>query len=113
MPSVGGHGTIDPSTTLSVASATGPGLTVDLKAVYSNPVMQVATNGAVASGVVALEGSLDGETWYTVGTSGALTTADVVVTPASGVTTPARYLRGNITTIVVGGTITCKVGAGA
>lgn len=105
----GGHGTVEASISHNLATAVAPGLTVDLGVVFSQPVAQVATNGAVATGVIVLEGSLDGITWYTIATSAALTTADVVLTA----TIPARYLRTNITTLVTGGTVTSKVGAGA
>lgn len=105
----GAHGTVDASISHNLATAVAPGLTVDLGVVFTHPVAQIATNGAVASGVIVLEGSLDGQTWYVIATSAALTAADVVLTAVI----PARYLRTNITTIITGGTVTSKVGAGA
>lgn len=109
----GGHGTVEASISHNAATAVAPGLTVDMGVVFSQPVAQIATNGAVAGGVIVLEGSLDGQTWYVIATSAALNTSDIVLTAPTGEVIPARYLRTNITTIVTGGTVTSKVGAGA
>lgn len=106
-------GTRSATTSHVNATAVAAGNTIDLDQVYSNPICVVATNGAVAGGVVAFEGSLDGITWYTIATSGALTTADIALTAAAGVVIPARYVRSNITTLVTGGTVTTSMGAGA
>lgn len=109
----GGHGTVDCSISQNNVSAISTGLAVDFGVVFSYPLAQVETIGATTGGVILLEGSLDGRTWYQIGTSTITTGDDIVIVSASGFVVPARYVRTRITTAIVGGTVTTKVGAGA
>lgn len=109
----GGHGTVDGSISQNNVSAVSTGLAVDFGVVFSHPIAQVETIGATSGGVILLEGSLDGRTWYQVGTSTITVADDIAIGAASGFVVPARYARTRITTAIVGGTITSKIGAGA
>ena len=86
-----------PVTLLSAVTATGASQAVQADA--GQPAfLQVS---GITSATVALQGSLDGTTYATIGTA---LTADGIVTIANA----PKYLRANCTTYV-SGTITAKV----
>jgi hypothetical protein len=86
-----------PVTVLSAVGATGASTAVQADA--GQPAfLQVS---GITSATVALQGSLDGTNWSTIGTA---LTADGLVTVANA----PKYLRANCT-VYVTGTITAKI----
>jgi hypothetical protein len=86
-----------PITLLSAVVATGASKAVQIDA-GTPAFLQVS---GITSATVALQGSLDGTNWATIGTA---LTADGIVTVANA----PKYLRANCT-VYVTGTITAKV----
>jgi len=86
-----------PTTLLSAVTATGASKAVQCDA-GAPAFLQV--NG-ITSATVVLQGSLDGSSWSTLGSS---LTADGLITVANA----PKYLRANCT-VYVSGTITAKV----
>ena len=87
----------NPITLLSAVGATGASTAVQADA--GQPAfLQVS---GITSATVALQGSLDGTNWSTIGTA---LTADGLVTVANA----PKYLRANCT-VYVTGTITAKI----
>jgi hypothetical protein len=86
-----------PITLLSAVVATGASKAVQIDAGIP-AFLQVS---GITSATVALQGSLDGTNWATIGTA---LTADGIVTVANA----PKYLRANCT-VYVTGTITAKV----
>ena len=86
-----------PVTLLSAVTATGASQAVQADA--GQPAfLQVS---GITSATVALQGSLDGTNWSTIGTA---LTADGMITVANA----PKYLRANCT-VYVSGTITAKI----
>lgn len=107
----GGHGTVEASISLNnVAPGTPTGSVVDLGVVFTQPVCQVVGGAGISAGVVTLEGSLDGTSFYPVGVTPSLAAPGVFVATGQ---VPSRYLRARVSTATVGGNVTAKVGAGA
>jgi hypothetical protein len=99
---------------LTAVSATGPGTALDGGITRTNPVMAVTTSAGVSAGVVQLQGSFDGTTWFNMPATSAITTNVASITTVTAVAWGvARFLRANITTIITGGTITALVAWGA
>lgn len=98
-----------PTVSLSAVSAVGAGSVLDGLAVRSAAVMSTTTSSGVSAGDVQLQGSLDGVSWFNLGsavsTTAASTTTQTVVSSAY-----ARYFRAAITTAISGGTVTVSVG---
>jgi hypothetical protein len=69
-----------------------------------------ATSAGVAAGGVQLQGSLDGVSWFNIGAALPCAAASSVFQQSTGVT-PARYIRGNVSTLVTGGTVTITIGS--
>lgn len=68
------------------------------------------TSAGVSAGGVQLQGSLDGVNWYPLGA--ALPTAAASTVFQQAVTAiPSRFIRANISTLVVGGTVDVWVGS--
>lgn len=68
------------------------------------------TSAGVTAGGVQLQGSMDGVNWYPLGA--ALPCAAASTTffqAATGI--PARFVRGNISTLVAGGTVDVWIGS--
>jgi len=86
-----------PITLLSAVVATGASKAVQVDA-GTPAFLQVS---GITSATVALQGSLDGTNWSTIGTA---LTADGIVTVANA----PKYLRANCT-VYVTGTITAKI----
>lgn len=86
-----------PTTLLSAVTATGASKAVQCDA-GSPAFLQV--NG-ITSATVALQGSIDGTNWSTIGTA---LTADGLITVANA----PKYLRANCT-VYVSGTVTAKI----
>jgi hypothetical protein len=86
-----------PVTLLSAVVATGASKAVQIDAGVP-AFLQVS---GITSATVALQGSLDGTNWSTIGTA---LTADGIVTVANA----PKYLRANCT-VYVTGTITAKI----
>lgn len=86
-----------PTTLLSAVTATGASKAVQCDA-GAPAFLQV--NG-ITSATVALQGSIDGTNWSTIGTA---LTADGLITVANA----PKYLRANCT-VYVSGTVTAKI----
>jgi hypothetical protein len=71
-------------------------------------IVAVASAG-VSAGAVQLQGSMDGVSWFNIGA--ALASAAPGVFQQSTGAVPSRYVRGNVSTAVVGGTIDVWVGS--
>lgn len=94
LPVASGSG---PTASLSAATATGPGATVDLGVVRSVHTMQTVVTGAPSGVTVNLEGSLTGGAWVTLASSTS-TTGDVQTASGKAV----RYVRANLATLTGG-----------
>jgi hypothetical protein len=98
-----------PAVSLTAQSSVQNGTVLDGLCVRANAVISITTSAGVTGGVVALQGSLDGVNFYTLGspttTSTASTTTAVLVQNAY-----ARFVRAAITTAIVSGTVTVSVG---
>lgn len=68
------------------------------------------TSVGVNAGAVQLQGSLDGVNWFPIGAALACAAASTVFQQSTGLT-PSRFVRGNISTTVVGGTVDVWVGS--
>ena len=99
---------IGPFTTLPAGtSAGGAGTAIDLGFPMSNHLVAIVGSAGISAGAVKLEGSLDDVNWFQL-------IAPVTATASSTVTgtianTPCRYVRGNVSTAIVGGTVTVLV----
>jgi hypothetical protein len=103
---------ITPVTSLSAQSATTATPTVlDGLSLRTTAVMVVNTSAGVSAGSVQMMGSLDGVSYYNVGSAVSTTSASTVLTPVVVTNTPFRFLKAVIATAVTGGTITASVGA--
>lgn len=69
-----------------------------------NHVLVVLAAAGTTAGVVQLQGSLDGSNWVQLGTTVTLTAAGTSLVSVSGI--PMRFVRGVISTTVVGGSVT-------
>lgn len=98
-------GTLISSATLSAQSATGAGVVVDFGSAKQHVTLAVTAGAGVSAGVVALEVSQDNTNYFT--TNGAALAAPGVT--ATTVTGAWRYARGNVTTTIVGGTVSATV----
>lgn len=94
---------------LTNVSAVSTGSVVDGATVRSTAVLAVTTGTGVSAGAVQLQGSLDGQNWFNVGsavtTSAASTTTQLVADSAY-----AQYFRASITTAIVGGKVWACIG---
>jgi len=100
---------ISPIVSFTAKSATGPGTALDGLSVRTVATMVVTTSAGVSAGSVALQGSLDGNSWVNLGSavtaSAASTSTQVIV---SG--TAVRFVRANVATAITGGTVAASVG---
>lgn len=100
-------GTLLSNNTLTAASATGAGSTVDLGSARANITLAVTSSAGVSAGVVALEVSQDNTNWFrsttTVTTNAASTVFQTSLVGAW------RYARANITTTITGGTVSATI----
>jgi hypothetical protein len=98
-----------PAVSLTAVSATGPGTALDGLCVRTNAVMAVTISAGVSAGSVQLQGSLDNQNWFSLGSAVSTTTAST--TTAVTVTNAlARFVRANVATAITGGTVTVSVG---
>lgn len=95
LPTSSGSG---PTTSLSAATATGPGATVDLGVVRSSHTMQTSTTGAPTGVTVNLEGSLSASGPWATLVASTSTTGDVQTVSGKAV----RYVRANLVTLTGG-----------
>ncbi len=72
--------------------------------------MVVTSWAGVSAGSVQLQGSLDGTSWFNLGTAVSTSTASTVFTPAVETNVFVRFVRANIATEITGGTVTAVVG---
>lgn len=92
----------DAQTTLTAASAAGPGTTIDFTTAKRNVTMVVAPSGKLSSGVVLVEASQDNTNWVV------LRTVDMADRDAYAVVLTGlafRYWRANVARTLVGGTV--------
>jgi hypothetical protein len=101
---------IAPAVSLSAVSATGGGTALDGLSLRSVAVMVVTSSAGVSAGSVQLQGSLDGVSYYNLGSAVSTTTASTVFTPVIVTATGARYVRANVATAITGGTVSASVG---
>jgi len=98
-----------PLVSLSAVSAAGPGAALDGLVTRSTATIVVSSSAGVSGGSVALQGSLDGSAWFSMGSAISTTTASTVFAPVQ-VSQLVRYVRANIATAITGGTVTASVG---
>lgn len=97
-----------PQTSLTGVSAIGAGSVLDNGSPRANHTLQVVTSAGVSAGVVALQGSNDGQNWFT-------TTASITTNAASSVFAafltgmPFQYVRANVSTGITGGTVSAVI----
>lgn len=98
-------GTLISSATLSAVSATGAGTVADFGSAKTNISLAITAGAGVSAGAVALEVSQDNTNWFR-GTP--VTQSAPGVTQAT-ITGAWRYARGNVTTIITGGTVSATL----
>jgi hypothetical protein len=98
-----------PLQSLNAVSAVGAGTVLDGLACRATAVLQVNTSAGVSAGDVQLEGSLDGATFFNLGsavsTTAASTASTVVVANCF-----VRFVRAAVTTSITGGNVSAWVG---
>lgn len=82
---------------LNAVTATGAGPTFDLIRPHRNFTFEKLITGVFSALVVNYEGSLNGLTWFQIGTDNAITAA-----PTFAVDKPCRYVRANVATFTGG-----------
>lgn len=98
-----------PIASFTAKTTTGAGTALDTTQSMAHANMVINITGTVTLATVILEGSLDGVTWITLGTT-SITTGSVSVSPTGLV--PYRQFRANVTVITPGaGSITAWVAA--
>jgi hypothetical protein len=97
-------------TSLSGVSALGAGAAMDGGVCHANHTLVVTTSVGVTVGVVQLQGSLDGVTWFNLPGTSSVTTTTPSTTTTVAVNCAARMIRANVTTAITGGTVTAVVG---
>jgi hypothetical protein len=103
---------IAPIASLTAQSATSATPTVlDGLSLRTTAVMVVNSSAGTSAGSVQMMGSLDGVSFYNLGSAVSTTTASTVFSPVVTTTTPFRYLKAIIATAITGGTISASVGA--
>lgn len=83
---------------LNAVTATGAGGELDLKVVRGKFGLQVTHTGAPTACVVALQGTIDGTNWFTLGSWSTLTSGDIVFITDK----PVLKVRANLTTLTGG-----------
>lgn len=97
-------------TSLSAAAANGAGTAFDLGVAHKNFALQVTEGGTVTTGVVTLEGSVDGTNYFTLGISydAAVDTSGDIKWTADR---PVIFVRANLTVLTGGGNVTATITA--
>jgi hypothetical protein len=104
---------LPPVVSLSAVSAVGAGSVLDALVLRPNAAMSVTLSATATAGTVALEASLDGINFYSVGSPVSPTTAGTTV--ATSTSAFGRFFRAAVTTAIAGSgspTVTVSVGAG-
>lgn len=90
------------------------GSTADLGTISATPMAVIMATGALTAGAFSIEGSIDGNNWYKLGTA---PNTDFVANSLNNMYAfagkPCRQMRVNITTALAGGTVTALCAAGA
>jgi len=94
-------GALVSSKALTGASATGPGAVADFGSAKTNLTIAITANVGVSAGAVALEVSQDNTNWF----RGTPVTQSAPGVTSATITGAWRYARGNVTTIMTGGTV--------
>lgn len=103
---------IAPVVSLSAKSATtSTPAVLDGLTTRTTAVMVVSSSAGVSAGSVQLYGSLDGSVWYALGSAVSTASASATFTPVVTTSTPFRYLKAVIATVITGGTISASVAA--
>jgi hypothetical protein len=100
---------LQPLVSLSAVSATGPGTALDSVTCRGNAVATVTASAGTTAGQVTIQGSLDNVNWVTVGSPVTTSAAGTTAVTATGQF--YRFIRANVTTTIVGGTVTVSVGS--
>jgi hypothetical protein len=98
---------VSPAVSLTAVSATGPGTVLDGVVSRLNASMQVLAAGSPTAGSVQLQGSLDGVSWFNLGS--AVTTSAAGVSQVTVTNALTRFARANVATAISGGTVTVFV----
>jgi hypothetical protein len=94
------------STTLNAVTTNATGTTMDCGAAHAN-VTVVGVGTATLTGTITIEGSVDGTTWVSTGTTVALTAAATVTATSSA--KAFRYYRASLSGAGGSGTLTAKL----
>lgn len=100
-------GTIVATTTLNAVSAAGAGTVADFGAAKANISLVVIASSGSTAGTVALQVSQDNTNWYQHITTISTTAPGVYQTSTNNLA--FRYARANITSLIVGGTVTATL----
>jgi hypothetical protein len=99
-------GSLVSATTNTAQTATGAGTTVDFGAGKANITLVMTTSAGVSAGAVALELSQDNVNFFR---RTAVTTATASTVFTDSAVGAWRYARGNVTTTITGGTVSCTL----
>jgi hypothetical protein len=99
-----------PFKSIAAGAAVANGGPRDNGSCRSNHTIVAVTSAGVAAGAVQLQGSMDNVSWFNIGAPLPCAAASSVFQQSTG-TTPARYIRGNVSTLVTGGTVDVWVGS--
>lgn len=91
------------------AATTGAGTSGDFVTVRPTATLVVIGSSGVSAGAVTLQGSMDNTNWWNIGS--AVTVTASTTTASVQASAYARFFRANVSTTVVGGTVTAYVGA--
>lgn len=94
------------TTTLSAVTGNATGTTMDCGAAHANCTV-VCVGTATLAGTITIEGSVDGTTWVSTGSTVALTAAGTVTTTSSA--KAFRYYRASLSASSGAGTATAKL----
>jgi hypothetical protein len=100
---------LQPFQSLNAVSALGAGAALDAVTCRGNVVATVTASAGTTAGQVTIQGSLDHVNWVTVGSPVTTSAAGTTAVTATGQF--YRYIRANVTTTIVGGTVTVSVGS--
>ena len=99
---------------LAAVSAVSSGAVLNGIGAHNNHTMVVVSGAGVSGGVVALQGSLDNQSWFNLPGTATVTTstANTIFAPVVITDCPVQFIRAAITTIITGGTISATVASG-
>jgi hypothetical protein len=99
-----------PLKSIAAGTALASGTARDNGSCRNNHNIVAVTSAGVSAGGVQLQGSLDNVNWFPLGAALPCAAASTTFFQAT-VGIPARYVRGNISTAITGGTVDVWVGS--